>query len=95
MKPDAQLMLFEIEQESRPDGSFIVRPRKIPPGREINRREAAKLLGIDTDTISRLIRLGEISGWQLPTARGNGAFRIALQSVLDYKARRIAAARDC
>ena len=89
-----QLYLFESETGAREDGSFIVRPRRLVDGREISAGKAAEMLGFkDRETIYRLIELGEIRGWKPGSKRGNGKFRIDLGSVIDYKTRRILAAR--
>lgn len=85
-------MLFESEQERRSDGSFVVRPKRLVDGKEIGRKTAAGMLGFkDKDSVSRLVELGEIRGWKPDSARGNGKYRIDLGSVLDYKAKRLAA----
>ncbi len=83
-----QLALFEFEQTALPDGSFVVKPRRLTDGREITVQAAAKMLGFkDRHAIYRLIDLGEIEAWKPATERGNGKWRIAWQSVADYKSR--------
>jgi excisionase family DNA binding protein len=86
----AQLMLFETDSEPQKDGSLVVRPRRLCTGQEVSARKAAELLGfVDVDTISRLVAIGEIRGWKPESKRGNAKWRIDLQSVLEYKARRL------
>lgn len=82
------------EQTTNADGSITVRPIAVADGREIGTGEAAKLLGLkDRETVSRLCSIGATLGglraWQMPSARGNAKWRISLQSVLDFKERRI------
>ena len=85
----AQLMLFETESEARPDGSLVVRPKRLCTGQEISAKKAAGMLGFrDVETISNLVALGKIRGWKPESVRGNAKWRIDLQSVLDYKLRR-------
>ena len=86
------------EQTTNADGTITIRPIALADGREIGAAEAAKILGFWNETISSLCRIGGnrggLSAWQPATARGNGKWRISLQSVLDYKEGRIKAARD-
>ena len=90
----AQLMLFETDSSQQPDGSLVVRPRRLITGREINGARAAEILGFkDKETVFRLIERGEIIGWKPDSKRGNAKYRIDLQSVYDYKARRLEDAR--
>lgn len=92
--PGPQLFLFEVEQERHQDGSFTVRPRRLTDDRWIGVAQAARILGFkDRETIYRLIEIGEIVAWKPKTVRGNGKWRISWQSVADYKAARLAAAR--
>lgn len=89
-----QILLFEVEQTRHQDGSFTVRPKRLTDGREIGVAQAAKMLGFrDRETIYRLLELGEIRGWKPSSKRGNGKWRIDWQSVADYKAARLEAAR--
>jgi len=93
----SQLMLFETTQVAHADGSFTVRPKAVAVVREIGARRAARMLGLHVETIYRLCELGEEHGglkaWKLPSERGNAKWRIDWQSVVDYKARRMDAAR--
>ena len=89
-EPQHQLYLFEAEQTAAKDGSFIVRPRRLCTGQEVGVQRACKLLGFrDREAVYRLIDLGEITAWKPDSRRGNGKWRIDLQSVLEYKARRL------
>lgn len=88
--PKHQLYLFEAEQSSSKDGSFIVRPRKLCTGQEVDVQRVCKLLGFrDRESVYRLIDLGEVQAWKPDSRKGNGKWRIDLQSVLEYKARRL------
>ena len=83
-------MLFETESTPQADGSLIVRPRRLLTGEEIGVDRAAKLLGSrDRESVYALIWAKRIRAWKPETRRGNGKWRIDLQSVLDYKARRL------
>ncbi len=86
------------EQTKNADGTITIRAIALADGREIGTGEAAKILSFSKETISSLCRLGGkrggLSGWQPASVRGNGKWRISLQSVLDYKAGRIKAARE-
>lgn len=87
---NSQMMLFETESEARADGSLVVRPRRLLTGEEIGAKRAAKMLGYrDRESVYRLIEIGEIKAWKPRTLRENGKWRVDLQSVLDYKARRL------
>jgi hypothetical protein len=89
----AQLLLFEVHQERRADGSFIVTPRRVVDRREISAKTAMKILGFkDRGTIYDLLDAGEIEGWKPKSKRGNGKWRIYWDSVMAYKQRREAAA---
>jgi hypothetical protein len=86
----AQLMLFETDSTPQADGSLLVRPRRLCTGQEITARKAGQMLGfVDVATVSRLVAIGEIRGWKPESRRGNAKWRIDLQSVLEYKARRM------
>lgn len=87
-----QLLLFEVVQTAHADGSFTVRPKRLTDGREIGSKQAAKMLGLHRQTISDLCAAGELEAWKTASVRGNAKWRIAWQSVIDYKARRKAAA---
>jgi excisionase family DNA binding protein len=90
----SQTLLFEVEQTRHQDGSFTVRPKRLTDGREIGVAAAAKMLGFrDRETVYRLIELGEIRAWKPKSARGNGKWRIDWNSVAEYKAARLEAAR--
>lgn len=90
----AQLMLFETDSKPQADGSLLVRPRRLITGREIDARKAAEILGFrDRETVFRLIERGELAGWKPDSRRGNGKYRIDLESVYSYKARRIEQSR--
>ena len=90
----SQLMLFETDAVKQPDGSFLIRPVRVWADREIGVAEAMKLLGYrDRKMIYPLLDSGKIQGWKPESERGNGKWRIAWQSVADYKAARLAAAR--
>jgi Helix-turn-helix domain len=85
----SQLFLFESEATAAKDGSFVVRPRRLCTGQEVGVQRVCGLLGFkDRESIYRLIDLGEIKAWKPDSARGNGKWRIDLQSVLEYKQRR-------
>ncbi|MFU8894021.1 MAG: hypothetical protein ACNA8L_10370 [Luteolibacter sp.] len=86
----SQLMLFETESQPQADGSLVVRPKRLCTGQWISARKAGEMLGFrDVETISRMVALGEIRGWKPASKRGNAKWRIDLQSVLEYKARRL------
>lgn len=90
----SQTLLFEVEQTRHQDGSFTVRPKRLTDGREISVAQAAKMLGFrDRETVYRLIELGEIRAWKPKSERGNGKWRIDWNSVAEYKAARLEAAR--
>ena len=90
-----QLLLFSSDQETQPDGSIVVRPRRLVDGREISAAAAAKLLGFkDKDTVCRMVQAGLITGWKPESKRGNAKYRIDLGSVIEYKERRIKAERE-
>lgn len=87
-----KLMLFETESEQCADGSLKVKPRTLLIGEEIGVKKAAEMLGYrDKEAIYRLIEIRALKAWKPETANGNGKWRIDLQSVLEYKARRL----DC
>lgn len=87
-------MLFETESSPQSDGSLVVRPRRLITGREIDAARAAEILGFkDRETVFRLVERGELIGWKPESKRGNAKYRIDLQSVYDYKARRLEMAR--
>lgn len=82
-------MLFEVESSGRADGSLLVKPKRLCTGEEISAKKAMSMLGFKrVETISALVETGKIKGWKPESVRGNGKWRIDLQSVLDYKARR-------
>jgi hypothetical protein len=88
-----QFFLFEVDQQRRADGSFVVAPRKVVIGQEISAKRAASILGFkDPESIYRLIDLGEIAAWKPKAKRGNAKWRIDWRSVMDYKERRKAEA---
>lgn len=88
-------MLFEAEQVAHADGSFTVRPRRVAVTREIGARAAARMLGFrDRETVYRLIELGDLRAWKPKSERGNGKWRIEWESVAEYKAARLDAARN-
>ena len=87
-----QLVLFAVESVARGDGSFVVKPKRLVDGRECGTRQAARMLGVHPETVGVLIAAGELRAWKLESRRGNAKWRIDLGSVLDYKARRCAAA---
>lgn len=83
-------MLFETDSVPQADGSLVVRPKRLCTGQEITARKAAAMLDFkDIETISRMVALGEIRGWKPKSKRGNAKWRIDLQSVLEYKQRRL------
>lgn len=85
----SQIMLFETDSTPTADGGFVVRPRRIVDGHEIDAKKAAGMLKFrDVETVYRLIELGEIKAWKPQSSRGNGKYRIDLGSVLEYKERR-------
>ncbi len=86
------MLLFEVEQTKLPDGSFVVKPKRLTDGREIGTRQAAKMLGLHRQTVSELCSTGQLEAWKLKSKRGNAKWRIAWQAVIDYKAARKAAA---
>ena len=56
-----QLLLFSSDQDLQPDGSIVVRPRKLVDGREISAGAAARMLGFrDKDTVCRMVQAGVI-----------------------------------
>jgi hypothetical protein len=79
------------EQTTNPDGSITIRALELADGRDIGTKAAAKLLGTGPDLIYVLCTIGELKAWKTASARGNAPWRISLQSVIDYKERRIAA----
>jgi hypothetical protein len=86
----SQMMLFETDAVTRADGSLVVRPRRLLTGEEIGVKKAAKMLGYkDRESVYRLIEIGAIKAWKPESANHNGKWRIDLQGVLDYKARRM------
>ena len=87
-----QLVLFAVESVARADGSFLVKPKRLVDGRECGTRQASRMLGVHPETVGVLIAAGELRAWKLASKRGNAKWRIDLGSVLDYKARRCAAA---
>ena len=90
-----QLFLFESEQSAAGDGSFVVRPRRLCTGQEVGVKKVCGLLGFkDRESIYRLIELGQIQAWKPKSERGNGKWRIDLQSVLEYKAQRLRESRS-
>lgn len=77
------------EQTENPDGSITIRAKALADHREIGAGEAAEMLGFsDRGTISRLVEIGELRGWKPSTVKGNGKWRISLQSVIDYREHR-------
>ncbi len=79
-----------VEQTQNPDGSINLRPVEVADEREIGSQQAMTLLGLrDIETIATMIQAGLIEGWKPYTKRGNGRWRIKLQSVLDYKEARL------
>jgi excisionase family DNA binding protein len=93
-----QLLMFEIEQVRHADGSFTVKPKRLTDGREVTTRQAAKMLGLHRQTVSDLCQLGAKDGgleaWKTQSKRGNAKWRIAWQSVMDYKSRRAELSRE-
>lgn len=88
-----QMMLFETDSTPQADGSLVVRPRRLCTGQEVGVQKVCGMLGFrDRETIYGLIDAGELRAWKPASKRGNGKWRIDLQSVLDYKARRL---REC
>ncbi len=88
----SQLMLFETDTTPRADGTFLLKPRRLVDGKEISAAKAAGLLGFkDVETIHGLIKTRQLVGWKPDSKRGNGKYRIDLGSVMDYKAKRLAA----
>lgn len=85
-------------QTTNADGSITIRPTAIVDGREIGTKEAMKMFGLSDETISNLCKIGPqnggLSAWRTASTRQNAKWRISLQSVLDYKASRIKAARE-
>lgn len=89
----SQLMLFETESTAQKDGSLIVRPKRLCTGQEVGVQKACGMLGFkDRETIYKLLDEGQLRGWKPDSKRGNGKWRIDLQSILDYKAKRL---REC
>lgn len=89
-----QQFLFEVAQERRSDGSFVVRPKRMVDDQEVDAEYARRFLGYkDRETVYRLIKLRQIEGWQDVAVRGNGKYHILLGSLIDFKARRKAVAR--
>ena len=87
-----QLLIWESEVTAAGDGRAVVVARK--PLYRMTRAEAARLLGCSEWTVSRLYRLGILSGWK-PGAgttkrkdgkASNAAVVLDAGSVLEYKA---------
>jgi excisionase family DNA binding protein len=86
---------FHVQQSKNADGSFTVRPVKIVDDRMIGIDEAAKILCFrDKKSVYPLISAGIIRAWKPETRRGNGKWRINLQSVHEYKEHRERIARE-
>lgn len=80
------------DQSENPDGSITIRPRRVADDREISAQKAAEMLGFrDRESIYRLIEAGEIRAWRPASKRGNGKYRINLESVMSYRERRAGA----
>ena len=81
-------VVMETVQTRNPDGSVTIRPTKVADEREICAAEAARILGFrDRESVCRLIDLGELRAWKPASRRGNGKWRINLQSVLGFRER--------
>lgn len=81
-------IVMVTEQTRNPDGSVTIRPVEVADEREIGAMEAAKILGFrDRESVYRLIDLGELRAWKPASRRGNGKWRINLQSVIQYRDR--------
>lgn len=80
------------DQSENPDGSITIHPRRVADDREISAQKAAEMLGFrDRESIYRLIEAGEIRAWRPTSKRGNGKYRINLESVMSYRERRAGA----
>jgi hypothetical protein len=98
MAEQLHLLVWESEIESRGDGTATIRARR--PLSHMDRKQAAKILGVSEWTISDLYRLGLLEGYK-PGARrkrkdgkaSNAALRLDSRSVLEYKAAREAESR--
>ena len=87
--PQQQLALFDISQEKRSDGSFVVTPKRLVDNKPISVKRAAALLHFkDRKALYRLISTGQIRAWKPKSQRDNGKFRVDLGSVMDYLAAR-------
>lgn len=94
-----QLFVWESEVTQTGDGRAVITARK--PLSHMSRKQAARLLGCSEWTVSDLFRLGLLDGYK-PGARvlrkdgkaSNAALRLDSESVLRYKAARLADARS-
>jgi hypothetical protein len=90
-----QMHLFVWESEVTPAGDGAVKITARKPLSHMNRKQAAKILGVSEWTISDLYRMGLLDGYK-PGARrkradgkaSNAALRLDSESVLRYKAAR-------
>jgi hypothetical protein len=94
-----QLFVWESDVTQAGDGRVVITARK--PLSHMSRKQAAKVLGCSEWTVSDLFRLGLLNGYK-PGARrkrkdgraSNAALRLDSESVLRYKAERLADARS-
>lgn len=86
--PLMQLDLFAVER--KPDGSVVLTPRRFVSAEDIGMRQACKLLGLQREDVTILIKAGSIKAWRKEGQRTK--YRIDPVSCLEYKARRQAAA---
>ena len=98
MAEQLHLLVWESDVTPAGDGKVTLTARR--PLSHMNRKQAAKILGVSEWTISDLYRLGLLDGYK-PGARrkrtdgkaSNAALRLDSQSVLEYKAAREAEGR--
>ena len=85
-----QLLIWESEVKSTSEGQAVVTARK--PLFRMTVKQAARLLGCDTQTVCKAFRHGKLSGWK-PGAvavrkdgrRSNASLVLDAESVLRYK----------
>lgn len=98
MAEQLHLLVWESDVERCGDGKVVLTARR--PLSHMNRKQAARIIGVSEWTISDLYRLGLLDGYK-PGARvartdgkaSNAALRLDSRSVLEYKAAREAESR--
>lgn len=99
-RPEQLTLVWESDLVPRGDGRMELVARR--PLSHMNRKQAARALGVSEWTISDLFRLGLLKGYK-PGARvkrsdgkaSNAALRLDSESVLRYKAEREEMSRVC